>query len=299
VVTSASPLQAAARETRDALEVIGRGEQLLAEPWRRQLRASQDRVEQLVGAQSDSWNLRSGRVQSDCSTLRAARALAATAASESALAVQFEARLLKLSGEQLQAVSDGLEASFAAARGHRAEAAAHLESATEDSLAKLRADLGLGGAAGIGNRTIRFRERFADAVTAAMRVYADRIGQLLLDVGEAAHAAVGAPSGGLLPTWESRVPPRPDLPQSWSDDAAELVDELSRSVGRSVDPFRERLTDQVEEAIETLRARIDRAARCHEPGERAVRDGADELGRIARCVGQLAEALDWMLLDDR
>jgi hypothetical protein len=48
-----------------------------------------------------------------------------------------------------------------------------------------------------------------------------------------------------------------------------------------------------------LRALIDGAAQCRAQGERAVCARVDELGRLARRMDQLAEALDWMLLDDR
>ena len=128
-----------------------------------------------------------------------------------------------------------------------------------------------------------------------MRAYPDRIEQLLLDLGEAAHAAVGAPAGGLLPARVSHVPPRPDL----QDDPTWLPDELRVAVSRLVDQFRDRLADQVEEAVETLRGRVDRTVRCRALGERAVSGRAGELARIGRRMDQLAESLDWMLLDDR
>jgi hypothetical protein len=47
------------------------------------------------------------------------------------------------------------------------------------------------------------------------------------------------------------------------------------------------------------RALIDGATRCQAQGERAVCARVDELGRLARHMDELAEALDWMLLDDR
>ena len=299
VVTSASPLQTAACESLDALDEISRHDQLLAEPWRRQLQAASAAVEQIAGALGDSCALRSCRAQSDSWTLRSIRALASTAASESALAAQFEVRLLKLSDEQLQAARAELEPSFASLRGRRIEAAAELERAIEELLAELRAALAAGGRKLLASRMLRDEERFADDVAAALRAYADRIGRLLLYLAEAAHASVGAPVGGLLCTRESRVPPRPEIHDGSAGAPRRLPDELATATVRSMALFRDRVTDQFDEAIETLRAHINRAALCQAGGERAVRDRSGELSRIARRMSQLAEELDWMLLDER
>jgi len=282
VVTSASPLQTAAREIGESLEELSQHE-LLAESWRRRLQQASRRVEELADGPPDPW------------ALRTVRALAATAASESALAARFEGRLLMISDEQLEAVTAQLEDGFAALRGARAEAEAHLESAISELLGEPPADMPSGPAAAAGGQAIRRRARLVDEIVAAMRAYAERIEQLLLDLGEAAHAAVGAPAGGLLPARVSHVPPRPDL----QDDPAWLPDELRVAVSRLVDQFRDRLADQVEEAVETLRGRVDRTVRCRALGERAVSGRAGELARIGRRMDQLAESLDWMLLDDR
>ena len=282
VVTSASPLQTAVRETGEGLEEVSQHE-LLAESWRRRLEDARRRIEQLADGPADLW------------AVRAVRALAATAASESALAARFEVRLLMPSDGRLGAVTAQLEHSFAGLRRGRAEADAHLESAISELLGEPPVDIPSGPAAAVGGQAIRGRARLADDIVSAMRAYADRIEQLLLDLGEAAHAAVGAPAGGLLPTRVSHVPPRPDL----QDDATRLPDELRVVVARLIDRFRERLAEQVEEAIETLRARVERTVRCRALGEQAVSSRADELVRIARRMDQLAEALDWMLLEDR
>jgi hypothetical protein len=299
VVTSASPLQTAACESLDALDEISRHDQLLAEPWRRQLQAASATVEQIAGALGDSWALRSGRAQSDSWTLRSIRALASTAASESALAAQFEARLLKLSDEQLQAARAEVEAGFASLRDRRVEAAAELERATEELLAELRTDPAPAARTLLASRMLRDEERLADDVAAALRAYADRIGRLLLDLAEAAHATVGAPAGGLLCTRESRVPPRPEIHHGSAGAPQRLPDELATATVRSMALFRDRVTNQFDDAIEALRAHINRAAQCRVRGERAVRDRSDELSRIARRMSQLAEQLDWMLLDER
>jgi hypothetical protein len=289
VVTSASPLQTAARETGESLEELSQHE-LLAESWRRRLAEASRRIEQLADGPADPW------------ALRAVRALAATAASESALAARFEGRLLTMSDEQLEAANAQLEHSFAALRGTRAETDAHLESAIGELLGESPGEMPSGLAAAAGGQAIRRRARLAEDIVAAMRAYADRIEQLLLDFGEAAHAAVGAPAGGLLPTRVSHVPPRPDLEDprpDLEDDGTRLPNELRVAVARLIDQFQEPLVQQVEEAIETLRARVERVVRCRAVGERAVSSRADELARIARRMDQLAEALDWMLLDDR
>ena len=282
MVTSASPLQTAARKTGESLEELSQHE-LLAESWRRRLEKASRRIEQLADGPTDPW------------ALRAVRALAATAASESALAARFEGRLLMMSDESLEAVNAQLEHGFAALRGTRAEADVHLESAIGELLGESPGEMPSGLAAAAGGQETRQRARLAEDIVAAMRAYAERIEQLLLDFGEAAYAAVGAPAGGLPPTRVSHVPPRPDV----EDDATRLPDELRVAVARLIDQFHEPLVEQVEEAIETLRARVERVVRCRALGERAVSSRAGELARIARRMDQLAEALDWMLLDDR
>ena len=284
MVTSASSSQAT-RETRQALTELGLHEDLLAESWRKQLRGAGGAIEQIIEGHGDPGAVRS------------ARALAATAAAESALAARFEARLLALSVEELQVVSAELEVCFASLRGHGAEASIHLESAAEDLFDELRTELDDQGT-DVQSRKLRAQERLAEDLVAAMRRYADRIEQLLLDLGEFACAAIGLPAGGLLPTRQSHVPPRPDLHNVAGGEAAELLAELSLVAGRSLDVFRDRLTGQVEEAIETLEDRIDRAVHCHTLGSHAVRERTDELAGIARRMTDLASAMDWIPLDD-
>jgi hypothetical protein len=295
VVTSASPLQTAACESLDALGEISRHNELLAEPWRRQLQEAEVTVQQIAGAQGHSWALRSGRAQSDSWTLRSIRALASTAASESALAAQFETRLLQLSDEQLRVAGAELESNFVSLRQRRIEAAKHLEHAVDELLAGLRAAAPAGGRRLPASRTSRVEERLGEDVAAELRSYADHIGRLLLDLAEAAHASVGASAGGLLCMRESRVPPRPGAANA----GRTLPDELAAGTTRSMAVFRDRVADQFDDAVETLRAQITRAEQCKARGERAVRDRRDELRRIARRMSLLAEELDWMLLDER
>jgi hypothetical protein len=285
VVTSASPLQSVVW-TRGAIDELILGDQLLAESWRDQLAAARTALTRLAAGDGDSR------------TLRSARALVATAAHEQALAAQFESRLVKLSDEHLREVSARLEDSFAAVRAGRAEAAAHLAGATEDLLAELRAELSAHAAAARIGPAIRYREQFIDDIVAVMRAYGQRVEQLLLELGEAAQAAVGAPAGGLLPTRESHVPPRPDLGRVSEKDAEQRAEEVSRQVGRSMDLFGDRLAGQVEEAIGTLRTRIERAVQCHALGDRAAAERAQDLARTAHHLTQLSERLDWMLFDD-
>jgi len=299
VVASASPLQTAACESLDVLEEIRRYDQLLAPPWQRQLQAARATVQQIAGSQSDSWTLRSGRAQSDAWTLRSIRALASTAASESALAAQFEARLLNLSDAQLTAAGAELEARFAAFRGRCAQATAQLDRETKRMVAELRQEPAPGGVPGVARRSLLHEERFTEDVAAALRAFADRIGRLLLDLAEAAHAMVGAPAGGLLCTRESRVPPRLEPHHGSAGTPRRRPDELATAAARSIALFRDRVINQFDEAIETLRAQIKRAARCQARGERAARERSDELSRIARRMGQLADESDWMLLDER
>jgi hypothetical protein len=204
LVTSASHLQTTACESLDALDEISRHDQLLAEPWRRQLQAASATVEQIGGALGDSWALRSSRAQSDSWTLRSIRALASTAASESALAAQFEARLLSLSDEQLQAAHAQLEGSFASLQQRRIDAAAHLERASVELLAELEAAPPAGGRRPQASWMLRDEERFDEDVAAALRDYADHIGRLLLGLAGAAHAA-SAPRPVDCSARESRV----------------------------------------------------------------------------------------------
>ena len=161
-----------ARETRDALKEICCHDQLLVEPWRYQLQTAARTVEQLSDAQGDS------------SILRSIRTLAATAARESALAARFDAELLAFSHERLRLLSAELEALFAALRGRRAEAAVHLESATDDLLDALRARLASLSEATAGDSMPHHEDYLADDAASVMRAYADRVERLLVDLRE-------------------------------------------------------------------------------------------------------------------
>lgn len=269
-----------ARETRDALKEICCHDQLLAEPWRCQLQAAVRTAEQLSDAEGDS------------STLRSIRTLAATAATESALAARFEAKLLALSHEPLRLLNAELEALFAALRGRRAEAAVHLESGTDDVLDALRARLPSRSEATAGDPVPDHEDRLADDVASVMRAYADRVERLLVDLCESTQKAVGAPAGGLVAPRDSRVSPRPDLDTVLVDHDEQLADELSEVVGRAVDIFRDQLAHQVGDAIESLEDRIDRVVRCQAEGEQTVRSRCDELMRFSQRMDQLAQALE-------
>jgi hypothetical protein len=267
-------------ETRAGLDELAQHQQLLAESWRCRLATARSTLAQLAD------------VREDDRAVRAVRALVATAAREEALAALFESRLVMLSDQQLCETSARLEERFASLRGASAQAAAHLAGATEDLLAELTAEF---AARRVGaGRGIRYQERFADDLVAAMRAHGNRIEQLLLELAEAADATVGAPAGGLLPTRESHVPPRADLGQISFADVASSSDEVSRAVGRSIDLFRDRLARQVEEAIETLRIRLDCAAQWRVLGDQAARQHADELARAAQHLTRLSQRLDRM-----
>jgi len=129
-------------------------------------------------------------------------------------------------------------------------------------------------------------------VASVMRAYADRVERRLVDFCESTQKAVGAPTGGLLAPRESRVSPRPDLDIVPVGHDEWLADQLSELAGRAVDIFRDRLAGQVEDAIESLEDRIDRAVQCQAQGEQAVRDRADELARVSQRIDQLAQALE-------
>jgi len=285
VVTSASPSQSVVLETRRAIDELTQGDQLLATSWRDQLAGSRTMLARIADREGDARSL------------RAVRTLVATAAREQALATRFESRLLGLSDQQLREASAELENSFAALRGGSAEAAAHLASATEDLLAEARADLSAHPATARTGPAIRHREQFTDDIVAVMRAYGQRIEQLLLELGEAAQAAVGAPAGGLLPTRESHVPPRPDLDHISHGDAVQRAQQVSVEVGRSMVLFQDRLAGQVEEAIDTLLTRIDRAVQCHRRGDQATEERTRDLARAAQHLTAISERLDWMLFD--
>ena len=279
MVTSASPVPTA-RETRDALKEICCHDQLLVEPWRYQLQTAARTVEQLSDAQGDS------------SILRSIRTLAATAARESAVAARFDAELLAFSHERLRLLSAELEALFAALRGRRAEAAVHLESATDDLFDALRARLASRSEATAGDSMPHHDDYLADDAASVMRAYADRVDRLLVDLRESTQKAVGAPTGGLLAPRDSCVSPRPDPDIVPVGHDEQLADELSEVVGRAVDIFRDQLARQVEDAIESLEDRIDRAVACQSQGEQTVRNRSDELVRVSQRMDQLAQALE-------
>jgi hypothetical protein len=67
---------------------------------------------------------------------------------------------------------------------------------------------------------------------------------------------------------------------------------------RSIDVFRDRLAGQIEEAIGTLRTRIDNAAQCHALGDHAACQHAQDLARVAHHLTQRSDRLDWMRFDD-
>jgi hypothetical protein len=226
------------------------------------------------------------------STLRSIRTLAATAARESALAARFEAKLLAVSHERLRLLEAELEAWFAALRGRRAEAAVHLESGTDDLLDALRAHLASGSEATAGDPVPHHEDCFADDVASVMRAYGDRVERLLVDLCESTQRAVGVPTGGLLAPRDSRVSPHPDLHIVPVGHDEQLADQLSEVAGRAVDIFRDQLARQVEDAIESLENRIDRAVQCQTEGEQTVRNRSDELVRVSQRMDELAQALE-------
>ena len=120
----------------------------------------------------------------------------------------------------------------------------------------------------------------------------------MLGLGEVAHAAVGAPAGGLLPTRASHIPPGPISAASWPGTPSTLADEVSAEVMRSIDLFRDRLAGQIDEAIGTLWSRIDNAAQCRALGDQRACQRVQDLARAAQHLTQLSERLDWMLFDD-
>jgi hypothetical protein len=172
-------------------------------PWQQVLEAARSRIQPLENDVGELYALRS------------ARTTTATAAGEVAQAARFEVQLPKLSGLQ-------------------AEAAVHLESIVDDLLAGLEARLGDLAPAQAAVWSGSDQERFADDVVTAMRTYSDRIEQLLLDLGEAARAAVGVSMGASLPPSVSPNPPRPRFEQISLGDASRLAFELGRAVRRSV-----------------------------------------------------------------
>ena len=145
MVTSASPLQTAARESLDALDelmpprpVVGR---VVATPAARQgPRSSRSRVHWTIPGRCARA---APRATPDAPVDPRARfhgseRVGARGAVQAR--PQFEARLLNLSGEQLQAARAELEVSFVSLRDRRIEAAGQLERATEELLAELRTD---------------------------------------------------------------------------------------------------------------------------------------------------------------
>ena len=284
--TSASSTQAPARDTLAALDEIRRHDQLLASSWRQLLDTAYRRTERLAVDRHDHLSLRSSR------------ATAATAAAEAAQAARFEAHMLKMAPAELAAAHAQLESQIRSLRASQIEAATHLNAAIGGLLTALDERVAHRTGTGSATGAARCRARLADDAVSAMRAYADRIEQILLDLGDGVRAAVGVSMGGALPTRISREPPRPDLDRIAVSDAARLSLELADAVWRSVELYRDRLDERVDDGVRTLRARLDRAAESSRVGDERRRERIAELMGAAQQLDALAAKLDWMLPAD-
>lgn len=280
--TSTSPLQVSVQETREALEEIRRDGQLSTDSWRRMLDATQRRLDKV------------GEGRHDHLGLRAARATAATAATEAGLAAPFDARLLKLAPDKLQGARNGLESHLDSLRAAQREAAAHLHAAVQGLLAVFEEHLGREAGAQPVPKARRYQMRAGDDLVNAMRTYGDRIEQLLFELGDAVRASVGVAMGAASPTGILRNPPGPELGQV-AITGARLAGELADVVWGSVELYQDTADERVDEAIRALRSRFDGATDHARRGERHTRQRVGELMRQAKRLDEVAEQLDWML----
>jgi len=274
MLTPSPTFQDYARDTCQVLAQIGDYNELLSDEWRDWLTAARTNAEQL------------GDDETGVLALRSARAAALIAATESAQAARFDARLLALTGDELEHLSDQLERQIGAALGERAISVAHLESMLDDLRAEARAQLAVDA-----RSTPRHQQLVADDLTAIMRIFSDRIEAILLTLGEAARGAVGTTIGGLLPLRASHMPPPVDRRCLGDPDTPLSIDQLIEAV---LAPYRAALIGQVDIVIRGLRSSLQRARRCRDDGDAAVRDQAQRLRTSAVELEHLAEQMDWL-----
>ncbi len=280
-----SPPQASTcAATLAALEEIRDHEELLVGSWRQLLDTTQRRLQEL------------GDENPGHPSLRTARATAATAATEAAQAARFDARLRGLAADDLATARIQLEAEIELVQRARAEAVTHLRAAVDALLDGVAARIACDprAAAAVG----RYTTRLADDLVRAMRAYADRVEQILLDLGDAVRTACGLAMGGALPTRIPREAPRPEVDRIAADDATRLRRELADRAWRSVELYQERLDRNVDDAIRALRSRLDVAADQLRLGDDQRRERIRDLTRQAKRLDEMAESLDWMLPND-
>jgi hypothetical protein len=279
---SASPSQSSARDTLAALDQLRRDDELLVDSWRALVDAAWTRV---ARGEDDHY---------DQISLRAARALGATAATEAEQAARFSAALLRLAPERLAERRSALEPQIAALRERGAEAAADLDATVRRLMREFEQQLAEHALRDPSSRT-RAALRFVDAVAGAQRAYRDRIEQLLLDLGEAAHSVFGLAIGGALPPRLSREPPPLELGDLLASDRSDRRIERVDDIWLSVGPYRDGLGERVDEAAAAIRARLDAAAACRARGPQAAHQRIRELTRDAQRLGTLAERLEWIV----
>jgi small GTP-binding protein len=180
----------------------------------------------------------------------------------------------------------------------------------------------------------RFEAAIAEQLTELEQRYAQRIERILEQVQQAAQDVFGARASDVLPDTGLRAPSRfsfklkdvehaldmivgfgrtitpgalgrrlviHDAEQRLIDmtdrHAGRLRSELAGRVAAAVRDYRRELTAAVDEAVEAIRAAIERATADRRRGEQHARDRLDQLGRIdARCA-HLASELDRWIAD--
>jgi hypothetical protein len=286
VETSPSRLRAPVRETRNALDLLRRHEELLAGSWCTLLDAVERRVNRFDAGNADDLSLRT------------TRAALATAAGEAAQTARFDARLLQLRPRELAEVGAALESRIELVRESQAEAAAHLSATVDGILARfekrVRRDPGASAPGAMQRRV----DRFGEDLMTAMRVYADRIEQLLFELSDAVRDAFGLAMGAALPTRVPRARPGLDPRQVEVVDPACPPAGLHDAAWRLVELSQEAVDQRADDAIRALRSRLGRAAEHARRDERSIRARIDELVLQARQLDELAETLGWMLPTD-
>ncbi|MGH2886349.1 MAG: hypothetical protein ACRDPM_10630 [Solirubrobacteraceae bacterium] len=223
--------------------------------------------------------------------VRAARATAVIAASECAQAARFAATLITLGDDELDAAQREVETRRKALECDRIVSLLHLDSAIDDLVAELRAQLAIDSLSAVSVRGPYQRRLLGEDLAAILGVYADRVEELVLEIGEVACSVVGTAMGGLLPLRASQLPPCVGLGM-FADglDAATV----GRAIHASIAPYRDRLSAHLDILMRWLCAGIDAARECHRLGDGVAHARARSLAQEAEDLAALAQSLDWL-----
>ena len=277
--TFASPLETSARETLTALDELRRHERLLVGSWRELVDSARHRLEH---AESDRQRHLS---------VRTAWLAAATAAGEAAQTARFEARLLECPSHQLASARAKLESHVNSLRLSQMAAAARFEATVDALLSELASRLACAREQDGLAWTARDERRLIDGLVTAMRAYGDQVQQILLNLGDAARATFGVSVGTAVPLHVPREPPRPKPSHPDARDGTVMAEDVADAVRGSVELHQDRLDGRVDDAIRSLRSRLDRATEDQERRADTASERAAQLMREAQELDELADRL--------